>query len=744
MRHLIICREYPPSSYPMGGIGSYVRHISLLLAEHGETVHIIGERWKGAPEAVETFCAGRLIVHRVPMDAAPGQPDGEDREARALFATRFPPQAFAWRAARLAERLIEEEAIDCIEAQEWEAPLYYFLLRRSLGLGPSRRVPCIVHLHSPTEFCVRHNAWDLGRPDFVLMQRLEEYTIRHADARLCPSKFLARVAAERYELGADGVRSIPLPLGGTNAPLLRQARTWVDGSILYVGRLEPRKGVLEWTAAAMQVAARHPQLRFEYVGADLPYTERQSVKQTLERMIPASLRANFVFHGEQPRSALPGFLKNARIAVVPSRWENFPNTCLEALCSGIPVLATRQGGMAEMIEDGRTGWLASTADPAELAATLERALATPPNTLAEMGRLASESIDRICNNGRIVDAHLEFRRQVVNAAAAPAARAERSESASSGEGPGVAVVIAAQGSDAVRECLAGLADQTVAPAVVAIAGLPAGSSIPIDITGQFPSRIITVEETAGLSPFAAGLRAVEASGVNPAAFLFLDQHDRPDATLIESYRAALRRCPTVGVVTAWNTPTDSKDFGPSPEFPYQLLQNEALTPVAVRASAARAVGGMRPGLAASYDLWDLVNAVLAGSWTAVSYPAILSHRMQPADDGAGDRSPAHWTGWSAVLSRTPEAVTRHTTALLVLMDSERERLRNRVQVVPREHTASPAVVMRLPWRQRAAALQAALRKPGTAAWRILWLTKHAIYRQTRRLFGWPRTGTPQP
>ncbi len=51
MRHLIVCREYPPVPYPPGGIGTYVANIARLLAEAGEEVHVIGPRWAGAPEA---------------------------------------------------------------------------------------------------------------------------------------------------------------------------------------------------------------------------------------------------------------------------------------------------------------------------------------------------------------------------------------------------------------------------------------------------------------------------------------------------------------------------------------------------------------------------------------------------------------------------------------------------------------------------------------------------------------------
>jgi len=63
----------------------------------------------------------------------------------------------------------------------------------------------------------------------------------------------------------------------------------------------------------------------------------------VNRRIPSDLKDRFHFRGHQDRSALPGFLAKARIAVVPSRWENFPIRCVEAMCSGIPVIASPEG-----------------------------------------------------------------------------------------------------------------------------------------------------------------------------------------------------------------------------------------------------------------------------------------------------------------------------------------------------------------------------------------------------------------
>ena len=419
MRHLIVCREMPPA--PSGGIGTYVEHIAGLLAAAGETVHVIGQMWAGAERPVEERPLeernhGRLVIHRLPFESwetlRRGQPrfNPRDRPLNALFRSDLPAQCFAWQAALLAERLVESEGIDLIEAQEYEAPLWFFQLRRALGMGPERKPPCLVHLHSPTEFIARHNEWEPGHPGAATAPRLEAESLGMADALLCPSRFLAGQAEERYGLPAGAVRVIPLPLGD-GAEIERGPEVWERGTVCYVGRMERRKGILEWLDAAADVAPRHPEATFEFIGADV-------LDESAANRVPRTARDRFHFRGGQPRAAIRGFLAGARIAVVPSRWENFPNTCMEAMASGLPVIATRQGGMAEMIADGESGWLVDTADPRELAAALERALATRPERLREMGRRAAEDVARLCANDRVLTAHLAFRAEVAARGAA--------------------------------------------------------------------------------------------------------------------------------------------------------------------------------------------------------------------------------------------------------------------------------------------------------------------------------------
>ncbi|MCI5150551.1 MAG: glycosyltransferase family 1 protein [Candidatus Electrothrix sp. MAN1_4] len=388
-----------------------------MLAEFGETVHVISQQWAGAEKSVEETCSGRLIVHRVPFEhwkvliRPKLSPRISSEIEKRLFYSQYYPQCFSWTASLYAEKLIREEEVDVVEAQEFEAPSYYLQLRREKRYGPKKLPPIILHLHSPTEFIRRHNDWSEGVP-YQRANRFERYVIRSADALVCPSDSLAKQVAQYFQVRRTDICVIPYP--HASQPVIKRSRDiWQNGSICYVGRLEKRKGVVEWIEAAVKVAEELPSTQFDFIGQNILGSDSLCGEEVVYRMIPASLRQRFHFYGEQPRHSLPSYLSKARIGVVPSRWENFPNTCIEAMSSGMPVLVSPNGGMKEMVQDGISGWIAPRMDVDNLAVTLRRALRTDPSGLERMGKEASSAIRRICDPEKIVHKHMALRKGAV-------------------------------------------------------------------------------------------------------------------------------------------------------------------------------------------------------------------------------------------------------------------------------------------------------------------------------------------
>jgi len=688
-RQLFISREFPPASYPAGGIGTYCAQIVRLLAAAGQTVHVIGERWSGAPLARQELESGRLIVHRVRQDEPLAAPGGglvagsTQRLLRLLGGAPPRAQRFAWQAALLAERIVEAERIDIIEAQEWEAPLYYFLLRRALGLGPVRQPPCVIHLHSPTEFIYRHNEWVHDRRDRVPLVRFEEYCIRAADALLCPSRYLAQQIAAHYRVPVDDIGVIPYPAG--DFPFVeRDPASWSSGRIVYVGRLEARKGLIEFIDAAVDVARTDALARFDFVGEDGAYRDGLTVRQYMERRIPRSLRRRFAFHHVQPRDRLPAFLGRARAAVVPSRWDNLPNTCLEAMRSGLPVIASPQGGMAEIVEDGVTGWIAPSQSADGLAIALRRALATAPADCRAMGRAAAAAIRSRFDNATLVRLRLEMLRDVVARGVVhsthmphmPGIQAQRGCAVTSGTG--LAFVVEAKQGASAATAQASIRALDSPPQVVIVIESGADESLRVRALSAAATELIERADVAGVTI------------IDGATVL------APD--FVSACTAVLERDPTVGIVSGWVVTRGGGFVRPCPAFPYQWIANDVADVAVIRAEAFLEAGGLRPDLPLSYARWDLANAVIASGWRAVTWPGVLAEadthvhratardRVDPFEQMLRERLPGRFTEDRPLLAGlTPPAADRGGHSLRALL--------------------------RLPLRRKAALALAAVRDP---------------------------------
>ncbi|HYW32408.1 MAG TPA: glycosyltransferase family 4 protein [Gemmatimonas sp.] len=726
MRHLIVSREFPPAPYPPGGIGTYVSNLARLLVEAGETVHIIAQRWNGAPTHRESSHDGRLIVHRVGIDRLAGVSGGDapwlvqrdvigvDRETvDALAASAVPSQAFAYRASLLAEWLVEHEGIDIVEGQEWEAPLAFFQQRRALGLGPSQHPPCIVHLHSPTEFIYRHNEWTTDRPDYVPSVCLEDYSIAAADALLCPSRFLAGQAAEHYAIAPESIDVIPLPRGDT--PIARRdAATWRDGTICFVGRLEPRKGVLEWVDAALSVLDDYPDAHFEFIGSDLPLLPGVSVQQALEDRIPPRHRRNFSFLGSKSRPELMARLARARIGVVPSRWENFPNTCLEMMASGLPVLVSPEGGMREMVSDGESGWIASRADAAGLALALRRALTASPETLRSMGVAAAGRVRDLCDNHAIVARHLEVRRRVAERGSSRSCSMPESFPWSRADARGrpsaprrqIALPVSTRLAEVFGSGSGDTSDEFEAAGVAIIVIAEHGvSPLPcmrsVDALQDDVTRRFLVGRDAWDLPdgweaitdleSALELVALERDRANGAtnrschSIALVEAEYELHTDFLRGPLAALRADSRLGVVAPWTfSPDGSCAGGIAPVLPYQLLQDLAGGALVFRARALHAVDGFPSAIPPRYWCWDATTAVMAAGWGAVAWPQPLARR-HPAGE-RDSRIEAHvgrLHARRAMLERATPAVAARAVELVLELEARQPSYPQDVSLVPR-------------------------------------------------------------
>ena len=422
MNLCFITREVAPNL--MGGIGTYVANVTELLAKEGHSVTLLTAWHPDAPaRGLEQahICDNGIRIYYLPfvlenwaVDPAIDCPEVIGLSQLDVSST------FAWTVADALEVLIPRHDFAYIEAPEYEAPLSIFLNRRA-GLpaeDPLNKVVCVVHLHSPSHLIFENNDDDTSSAWIQHRRRFELESIRRADAVLAPSAYLANQVAGELGIDPAGIQVIPYPLGRP-LPEWHFDESRPDGfHCLYVGRIEPRKGAFEWVEATSEVARDYPDTFFHFVGG--PHTretreEERSTAEIIQSFIPADLTKQFIFHKHMPREELGRHYYHADLCVVPSRWDNYPNTCMEAMRCGKPVLASNQGGMAEMIEDGHSGWLARSdygdrqSLKEALHKTLVQAIAATPTERAKLGKAARERIEKICDNRTILETHKAWR-----------------------------------------------------------------------------------------------------------------------------------------------------------------------------------------------------------------------------------------------------------------------------------------------------------------------------------------------
>ena len=179
-----------------------------------------------------------------------------------------------------------------------------------------------------------------------------------------------------------------------------------DGQVvLYVGGLIEHKGVATLLAAFARLAGDLPQAALWLVG-DGP--EADDLKASTAEYGPCHVR----FLGERSPDELAEIYRQARVVVLPSLWlENAPLVAIEASAYGRPVVASRVGGLPELVKDGRTGFLFDRGDIVGLAERL-RLLLTDRSLAGELGATGHERLAALRSPGQ----HLERLRAVYDKA----------------------------------------------------------------------------------------------------------------------------------------------------------------------------------------------------------------------------------------------------------------------------------------------------------------------------------------
>jgi len=372
-----------------GGMNVYVREVASQLGERGVLVDIFTRRLDPSLPAVTVIAPA---VRLVQVDAGPAAL--VEKEDLPAFVDPFAAALEAFRAA-------EGITYDLIHSHYW--------LSAAAGdtLAAWWDVPHAAMFHTLGDVKLRARASE--RESEVRLET-ERHLVHALDRVVAATEHERRLLRQIYRVPPSSVAVIPLgvdldqfsPIGaeGRGAVRRRLGLPEDERIILAVGRIEPLKG-LDVLIQSLSAMSNRERVGLYIIGGD------ERARPELDRLEAIArafgVQEHVYFLGSRPHEDLPDYYRAADVVAVPSFYESFGLVAVEAMASGVPVVASRVGGLASTVVDGRTGYLIAWRCPEPFAEKFDLLFANEELRRA-LGAAARRRMEESYSWGGVADA----------------------------------------------------------------------------------------------------------------------------------------------------------------------------------------------------------------------------------------------------------------------------------------------------------------------------------------------------
>jgi phosphatidylinositol alpha-mannosyltransferase len=363
-----------------GGVNNHIAHLARSLQRLGHEAHIIAPASDGRSSG-DGFINASASVIAFPF-------------AGSIARITLSPRLY-----RRIKGILQSGAYDVLHLHEPLTPALPLAVLRHRDLVPQAIAVGTFHAYREVS-----RTYYYGKP---LLRRF----FKRLDGCIAVSE-----AARQYHMRYFPADYVVIPNGIDYArfadPALRPPEPFDDGrpTVLFVGRLERRKGLRYLLEAFARVQAACPEARLLVVGAFGKAEKAPYVAQAW------ALRLRQVrFIGYVPDAELPRYYRAATVFCAPSiGMESFGIVLLEAMAAGVPVVATDIPGYNEVVEDGVQGFLVPPENPEALAEALLRLLRDPAlrARMSAAGRQRARQYDWDEIARRVVEFYEEVRERV--------------------------------------------------------------------------------------------------------------------------------------------------------------------------------------------------------------------------------------------------------------------------------------------------------------------------------------------
>ena len=621
MKYWLLTTEYPP--FHGGGISTYCHFTAEMLSAGGIDVLVFVP-----DDSVRDFiCTEEKNGIRLLRFNSNRSDLGPSLGYTARLSYEF---------AMMVKAIMEKgERPDLIEAQDYLGIAYYLTQMKHLGYGILTDIPIVITLHSPAFVYLEYNRVSTYRfPDFWTCE-MEKEAIAAADHLISPTRFIADEIQKYTDISKKKVHLLANPYkSGKNEP----PEKFLRNKLVYYGKLSPQKGsfeLLRYFKELWDSGFQHP--LYIIGGTDIVYhPEMQTMGQWVEKYYGDYIARGLLrLLGKiQPRQ-IKDQLSDAHLIIVPSIVDNLPYVVMEAMSLGKVVLASRQGGQREMIEDGVSGFLFDHDVPGDFASRLLQILSLPED---EVQRIGSRACQRVSENyafdvigPKKIGLLQKVKTEPMPADHFPFLYQEKGIPFANApiEDERLTVVIPYYNMGLyIEECVRSVMDSSYKDLEILI--VDDGSSDPVSIEKlkSFAGR----EKIRVFHQKNQGLALTRNEGARQAVgtFLaFLDADDKVAPSYYEKAIAALKKNTNVCFAGAWVQYFENSDqlwptFTPQP--PYALVHNPVNSSGLVYKRAAFLEGGLNDKRT-DYGLEDYESVVnmLHHGFNGVVLPEVLFH-----------------------------------------------------------------------------------------------------------------------
>lgn len=374
MRIAFLTPEYVTESNYDGGLANYLHRVCLSLVKLGHCPVVIVTSDKN-----EAFVHHGIEVHR--QRTFNKWISILDRLTLRKFSITLNWIWQSWVLNKRAKRIHKKNGFTIIQYASYTAT----------GIFKLGGVPSVARISSYQPLIRKSYGLKLSLDQFI-SERLEEFSMAKQDGLFGPSTVISEIVGQAIDKKVEVIES-PFTLDITEVDRQPYEDLLLGKKyILFFGSLGLLKGVGTIADMIEQLLQRHTELFFVFIGKDLGYHQSSMMEHVWNKA--GSCRGRVLYLGKMSHKQLYPIIENAFAVVLPSRIDNFPNTCLEAMAHRRIVIGTKGTSFEQLITDGVNGFLCERDNPKDLLLTIEKVF---NQTNCHRKQMSEKALERIKN-----------------------------------------------------------------------------------------------------------------------------------------------------------------------------------------------------------------------------------------------------------------------------------------------------------------------------------------------------------